>query len=33
MKCINSGYFLVHTEYIFGERKEIFLFEDYQQHT
>jgi hypothetical protein len=30
MKCINSGYFLVHIEYILGERKEIFLFEDYQ---
>jgi hypothetical protein len=30
MRCINSGYLLVHTEDILGERKEIFLFEDYQ---
>ncbi len=30
MKCIHSGYLLVHTEDILGERKEIFLFEDYQ---
>jgi hypothetical protein len=30
MNCIHSGYLSVHTEDIFGERKEIFLFEDYQ---